>query len=242
MTKQILVTGGSGRLGRVLLPLLQAAGDTVRALSRTGSWRGDLTTGEGLAAAVAGVDTIVHCATTNGRGDVESTRNLIEAALRAGRPHLVYVSIVGVDRVAIPYYRAKLACERLVEESGLPWTIQRATQFHDLIVWMCASQRWSPAIVMPKGVSFQPIDTRDVATRIAELTDGPQVNRPPDMGGPEVRDASDLARAYVRARSGRKPVVALPMPGAGIRGYRQGLHLAPGHAVGQISFDRFLAA
>ncbi len=218
MTNLILVTGGTGRLGRALVPQLLSDGHAIRVLSRRPpsderTWRGDLLTGEGLEEAVDGVGVIVHCATGNGRADIDGTRNLVQAAVRAGRPHLMYVSIVGADRVDVAYYRAKLACEQLVERSGLPWTIQRTTQFHELIVWMCTSQRWLPMIVMPSGVSFQPVDAGEVAARLAMLAGGPPAGRVPDMGGPEVRPAADLARAYARSRSSRRPVVSVPMPG-----------------------------
>lgn len=247
MTNPILVTGGTGRLGRALVPRLLSTGHAVRVLSRKPSpdemtYRGDLLTSEGLEAAVTGVGTIIHCATGNGRPDVNGTDNLVRAAVRTGRPHLIYVSIVGVDRVNIPYYRAKFACERLLERSGLPLTIQRTTQLHELIVWMCTVQRWLPAIVMPAGVSFQPIDAGEVAARLADLAGAPATGRAPDMGGPEVRAAVDLARVYTRARSSRRPVVPVPLPGAGIRGYREGRHLAPDHAVGRTTFEQFLAA
>ncbi|KUL37496.1 NmrA family transcriptional regulator [Streptomyces sp. NRRL F-4489] len=249
MKNPILVTGGTGRLGRALVPQLLSAGHPVRVLSRrpatapdTQGFRGDLLTGEGLDEAVAGASVIVHCATGNGRSDIKATRNLLHAALRGGRPHLLYVSIVGVDRVGLSYYRAKLACERLVADSGLPWTVQRTTQFHELIVWMCTSQRWLPAIVMPGGVSFQPVDTGEVAVRLAALAGAPPAGRAPDMGGPEVRRAADLARAYLRSRGARRPVLPVPMPGVAMRAYRAGEHLAPEHADGRITFDQFLAA
>ncbi|MFE3170972.1 SDR family oxidoreductase [Amycolatopsis sp. NPDC059090] len=246
MTNLILVTGGTGRLGRALVPRLAADGHAVRVLSRRApadeqTRRGDLLTGEGLDDALDGVEAIVHCATGNGRSDIDGTRNLVQAAARTGRPHLLYVSIVGVDRVELSYYRAKLACEQLVERSGLPWTIQRTTQFHELVAWMCTSQRWLPMIVMPRGVSFQPVDTADVAARLATLVGAP-AGRAPDLGGPEVRPAADLARAYARSRALRRPVLPVPMPGAAIRGYREGGHLSPGHADGRITFDQFLAA
>ncbi|MEU0569261.1 NAD(P)H-binding protein [Nonomuraea sp. NPDC005983] len=245
MTNSILVTGGTGRLGRALVPQLLSAGHTVRVLSRKPPsddqiCRGDLLTSEGLVEAIDGAGTIVHCATGNNRADIDGTRNLIQAAVRAGRPHLLYMSIVGVDQVDMSYYQAKLACEQLVERSGLPWTIQRTTQFHELIIWMCTSQRWLPVIAMPSGVSFQPIDASEVAARLAALADAPPAGRAPDLGGPEVRPAADLARTYARSRASRRPVISVPMPG--MRGYREGGHLTPEHADGRITFEQFLAA
>ncbi|MCN9244819.1 NAD(P)H-binding protein [Streptomyces sp. RY43-2] len=246
MTEPILVTGATGRLGRALVPRLRSVGHNVRLLSRrrqTGSeWvTGDLLNGDGLDAAVGGAGTIIHCATSTGRADADAMRNLIRAAVLAGSPHLIYVSIVGVERVKLSYYQTKLACEQLLEESGLPWTIQRATQFHGLISWMCDIQWWLPLIVMPAGVSFQPIDVRDVADRLTELAGEAPMGRAADMGGPEIHAAADLARTYVRALGRRQAVVSVPMPGAAIRDYRAGGHLAPEHAVGTITFGDFLA-
>ncbi|WP_026928738.1 SDR family oxidoreductase [Glycomyces tenuis] len=247
MADPILVTGGTGRLGPALVSRLAAAGNAVRVLSRVPSpkeWRfqGDLLTGEGLEAALDGVGTVVHCATSNGRKDVDITRNLIRAAARAGRPHLCYASIVGVDRVNLPYYRVKRACERLVEHSGLPWTIQRTTQFHELVVWICAVQRRLPVILVPRGVDLQPVDAGEVAARLTGLAGAPPSGRVPDMGGPEIRPLADLARACARSRSLRRPVAPVPMAGFGMRGFREGAHLTPGHADGRITFDQFLAA
>jgi uncharacterized protein YbjT (DUF2867 family) len=250
LTKPMLVTGATGRVGRALVPRLLSGGYGLRLLSRrlsTGQdarceWvTGDLLGGDGLDAAITGVGTIIHCATNTSRADVDSMRRLLRAAQRAGSPHVIYMSIVGVDRVDLSYYRAKLACEQLLERSGLPWTVQRATQFHDLITWMCAGRRWLPAIVMPAGVSFQPIDVRDVADRLTLLAGGAPAGRAPDMGGPEIRTAADLAQTYRRTAGRRRPVVRIPMPGRAMRGYREGGHLAPEHAAGTITFADFLA-
>ena len=104
---------------------------------------------------MAGADTIVHCATTNGAADVAVTRTLVDAARRAGTPHLVFISIVGVDRIPLGYYGAKLAAERVVEDAGLGWTILRATQFHDLVARLWRVQRRSPVTVSPAGTSIQ---------------------------------------------------------------------------------------
>jgi uncharacterized protein YbjT (DUF2867 family) len=137
MNQPILITGGSGTLGRAVVERLLAAGHAVRVLSRRprpasvpakAEWiTGDLLVGDGLAGAVAGVAAVVHCASDprRPRVDVDGTRKLIEAARAAGTPHLVDISIVGVDRVPYRYYQAKLAAERLIQASGLPWTILR---------------------------------------------------------------------------------------------------------------------
>ncbi|WP_241255531.1 SDR family oxidoreductase [Candidatus Protofrankia californiensis] len=118
----------------------------------------DLRSGHGAREAVAGVDVVVHCATASRRRlEAEIARTLLEAARRAGQPYLVYISIVGVDRVPLGYYQGKLAAERLVEESGLPYTILRATQFHDLLRAVFAGAARLPAVPLP-DLRFQPID------------------------------------------------------------------------------------
>jgi len=147
-TGPILVTGGTGTLGRLVVSRLQASGRTVRVLTRRSREAGeradfvtgDLATGKGIQAAVDGAEIIVHCAGSS-KGDEDKARNLVEAATRAGAPHLVYISVVGADRIPVVsrvdralfgYFAAKLAAESVVAESGLPWTTLRATQFHDL--------------------------------------------------------------------------------------------------------------
>jgi uncharacterized protein YbjT (DUF2867 family) len=178
----ILVTGGTGTLGRAVVARLPGA----RVLSRRpgpGHAVGDLMTGAGLAAALSGVDTVIHCATSLRRHDVLHARRLLDAC--RGGPHIVYVSIVGIEDIPLPYYRTKLAVERMIAESGLPWTVLRATQFHDLMLRLCTLQRWSPALFVPAGARFQPVDVRDVAERLVSLRR--PAGREPDFGGPEVR-------------------------------------------------------
>jgi len=250
MTKPILVTGGTGTLGRAVVERLLAAGREVRVLSRRPApaagappytWMtGDLRTGEGIDPAVAGVDGIIHCA-SGPRGDVEAARCLIEAARRAGNPHLIYISIVGVDRVPLGYYRAKLDVERLIESSGLPWTMLRATQFHDLILRGCAMLARLPVMPVPAGTSFQPIEVCEVANRLVELSTAPPAGRVPDMGGPEIRSTGDLARSYLRAADRHRRVLPVPIPGAIFSAYRAGGHLAPDRAAGRLTFEEFLA-
>lgn len=249
----ILVTGASGTLGRPLTRLLAEAGADVHALSRRArppedgvTWhKGDLATGEGVDAALAGAETIVHCASDPYRTkrDLPAAERLVEAARRRGAPHLIYISIVGVDKIPYSYYRTKHAVERLIEGSGLPYTILRTTQFHTLPDMVLNVLTKIPGVVLlPKGLRDQPIDVGEVAERLAglALAAGP-AGRVDDMGGPEVLTAEEMARAYLRARGLRRPVrVPLPLPGKAGRGFREGHHLTPGRAVGQRTWRQFL--
>ncbi|HEU0189942.1 MAG TPA: NAD(P)H-binding protein [Mycobacterium sp.] len=241
MGQQILVAGGTGTVGRVVVQRLLDAGMQVRVLSRgrraqqAGGAQpvfGDVRTGDGLTEALAGVDTVVACVDPVGR--------LVDAALEAGKPHLVYTSIVGIDRVPFAYYRRKLVDEELIRDSGLPWTVLRATQFHDLIAAGLRALAISPVMVVPAGWSFQPIDVRDVGARLADLARAAPAGRVADVGGPEVLPITELARRYLRAVGKRRPVLSLPVPGKVARAYRAGGHLTPDRAVGTISFDRYL--
>lgn len=238
----ILVTGATGTLGRLVTERLRADGHEVRELSRhTRPYAADLREGgPGLDAAVQGVDTIVHCASSP-RGDQEAARHLIAAARRAGVGHLVYISIVGVDRVPFGYYRTKLAVERLVEESGLGWTILRTTQFHDLVVQVVEKLAKAPVLLLPAGISDQPIEVAEVADRLAGLAGGAPAGRVADLGGPEVRTLESLARAWMSATGRRRPVLPVRLWGAAYRAFRAGGHLTPEQSVGKGTFEDYLA-
>jgi uncharacterized protein YbjT (DUF2867 family) len=229
---RILVTGSTGTLGRPVADLLQSLGAEVRGLSRRpgqASHQGDLVTGTGLDAALDGVGTIVHCASdtrAQGKTDMQSTRHLLDAAARAGHPHVIFVSIVGVDRIPFPYYRVKFEVEGLIEAYG--GTTLRATQFHDFVLGGARLAARLPFVPAP-DVPVQPISTHDVAARIAELADAPPAaGRVADLGGPEVLHTPDLFRSYLRAIGSRRRVVPVRLPGAAFRAFRQGHHLAPG--------------
>ncbi|MCD9877315.1 SDR family oxidoreductase [Streptomyces guryensis] len=239
----ILVTGGTGTLGRLVTERLRADGHEVRVLSRrTRPYAVDLREGgAGLEAAVTGVDTVVHCATTQTGGDEKAAGNLVAAARRAGVRHLVYISIVGVDRVPFPYYRTKFAVEKLIEESGLGWTVLRTTQFHDLLVRMLRGLAKLPVVLLPAGVRDQPIEVAEAAARLAELAAGAPAGRVEDMGGPEIRTSESLARSYLKAAGRRRAVVNVPLWGKTYRAFRDGGHLAPGLAVGKGTFEQYLA-
>jgi len=239
---RILVTGGTGTVGRVVTQRLLESGAQVRVLSRglrpkdpIGQAEhvvGDVKTGDGLAEAITDVDTVVHC--------VDPAHHVVDAALAAGRPHLVYISIVGVDRIPLGYYRRKLADEQLISTSGLPWTVLRATQFHDLVALLLRILATPPIMIVPAGWSFQPVDVRDVGARLAALALAEPAGRVPDIAGPEVLPIADLAQCYLAAVGKHRPVVAVPLAGRIARGYRAGGNLAPDRAVGTIPFERYL--
>lgn len=219
---RVLVTGGTGVLGRATVRRLEAQGVPVRVLSRRDhppqgqtEWvRGDLVSAEGLSAAFAGVDVVIHSATSqNAKEDVVITRQVLAAAKAAGVKHAVYVSIVGIDSLGFfDYYAAKLEGERLFAASGLPFSIQRATQFHDFLAFLLTMLGRSPLLMLPRGVTLQPVDPEAVAEHLAAAALGPARGRLPDLAGLEARSLEDLARAWLQVQGKRKPVVSLPLP------------------------------
>jgi uncharacterized protein YbjT (DUF2867 family) len=253
----ILVTGGTGTLGRLVVPRLRDAGRRVRVLSRRSPEAGegvelvtgDLATGEGIEAAVEGAEVIMHCAGSS-KGDEEKALSLVRAALRARARHLVYISVVGADRIPVVsgvdramfgYFASKLAAERVVAGSGIPWTTLRATQFHDLTLMTARQMAKLPVMPVPAGFRFQPIDAGEVAARLVELALGPPAGLVPDMAGPQVYGMDELLRGYLRARGKRRPLVPVPLPGQAARAIRAGANLAPDRAVGRRTWEEFLA-
>jgi len=257
MASRILVTGGTGTLGRHVVPQLRDAGRAVRVLSRNAHEAadgieyvtGDLLKNEGIQAAVDGAGIIVHCA--GGRkGDDDATRNLAAAASRAGARHLVYISVVGADRIPVVsgadramfgYFGFKLAAERVITGSGVPWTTLRATQFHDLSLTVAEQLAKLPVIPVPAGVRFQPVEAGEVAARLVELALGAPAGLVPDMAGPRVHTMAGLLREYLRARGKRRLLVPVRLPGQAARAVRAGANLAPDRAVGHRTWEDFLA-
>lgn len=257
MAPPVLVTGGTGTLGRLVVTRLRRAGRTVRVLSRhdhasadgVASVRGDLATGEGVHAAVDGVATIVHCAGT-AKGDGDKARTLVRAAAKAGVRHLVNISVVGAERIPVRsrvdrgmfgYFAAKRDAERVVEESGLPWTTLRASQFHDLTLTTATRMATLPVVPVPVGFRFQPIDADEVAARLVELALGEPSGLVPDVAGPRVYGLDELVRSYLRAAGRRRLLMPMRVPGGAARAIRAGANLAPDRAVGHRTWEDFLA-
>ena len=256
MTSPILVTGGTGTLGRLVVRRLRDAGCDVRVLSRRSHdsgdgiqfATGDLATGEGIEAAVDGIETIVHCA-GSAKGDEEKARNLVRAASGIGAQHLVYISVVGADRIPMVsrvdramfgYFESKRAAERVVEDSGLPWTTLRATQFHDLLLTVARQMAKLPVIPVPAGFRFQPVDAGEVATRLVELTLGEPSGLVPDIAGPRVYGVNELVRSYLRASHRNRLIMPVKLPGKAASAFRAGANLAPEQAVGRRTWEEFL--
>jgi uncharacterized protein YbjT (DUF2867 family) len=257
MTSPILVTGGTGTLGRLVVRCLRESGCDVRVLSRRSHeskdgiefMTGDLATGEGIEAAVDGAETIVHLAGSP-KGDEDKARNLVRAASRAGAAHLVYISVVGADRIPMVsrvdramfgYFGSKLAAERIVADSGLPFTTLRATQFHEGMLTVAQQMAKLPVVPVPSGFRFQPIDADEVTARLVELALSEPAGLVPDMGGPRVYGVADLLRGYLRASQRRRLIVPVWLPGKAARAFRDGGNLAPKQAVGHRTWEEFLA-
>jgi uncharacterized protein YbjT (DUF2867 family) len=260
---KVLVTGGTGDLGRPLTRRLADAGYEVRVLSRQAdpdvpegveAARGDLAEGSGIAEAVAGVDVIAHCATGArdagirglfGRGavrkaDVDATPRLLEQAKAAGGPHIVYISIVGIDKIPLGYYRVKLEVENQIISSGLPYTIFRTTQWHTLAWEFGTRLSRGPLIPNLRGFKVQLLDPGEVAERMVDLVGAGPSGRADDTGGPEVLEFSDVLRSYLKATGKRRGVLPMVMPGKTARAFREGHNLAPDHADGKITWQQWL--
>ena len=233
----ILVTGGTGHLGRPIVARLRQDGHHLRVLARRPrddigvEWiRGDLGTGEGVAEAVAGAAVVVHAATNSPaaqRGryrlgdlvrsptdvDVDGTRGLLEAAAETGVEHFVHVSIVGLPQMArVPYASVKIAAEELVRTSPVPWSIVRATGFYWLLDRLLAGMTRRRVVFLPAGVSMQPVDSDDFADYVVETAMGGPRDERQDFVGPETLTMRELTEQYLAARRLRRRIWQAPVP------------------------------
>lgn len=256
---RVLVTGATGTLGTELLAQFHEEGYTVRIASRSTApsslpsdleWaRIDLTDGTGLRAAVAGVDVVVHAATSppNERPylkpaavDVDGTERLLERCEAAGVGRFVYPSIVGIDAVPYSYYGHKLRAERLVEDAAVQSVVVRATQFHEFLDQLFRPLRWSPVWALPTGFRYQPVTAGEAATEISRYVSGTVPADRPEIGGPEVLTLGELASAWTDALDVRRPTVGLPLPGETAGALREGALTTPENRQGSTTWEEWL--
>lgn len=212
---KVLVIGGSGLIGSQVVSILTEQGhEAIPASPSTGV---NTVTGEGVAEAVAGVHAVVDVSNSPSWADDDvlnffttSSRNLLEAERAAGVRQHVALSIVGADRAAESgYMRAKIAQEKVIVESGAPYTIVRATQFFEFVEGIADSMTDGDTVRAPHG-AFQPIAAADVAAAVAHAAIGAPVNGVVNIAGPEKQGMDDFIRTRFAATGDARQVVTDP--------------------------------
>lgn len=253
--QSVLITGGTGTLGQELSKQLIERDYVVNILSSkekpdiayfTNIIQGDLTDPTSLKEAVNSSDIIVHCA-SNPRNaqvvDIDGTKNLLSLLNPTHCKHFIYVSIVGVDNSDYPYYQTKYAVEKLIEASGLPYSILRATQFHDLVLYRIIQvfdQGFGKPIQIPANMQFQSIDKTDAAAAIINLVASQPTYKITTIGGPEVLTLEAMIQTYF-SQLGRNEKIEYIEPSMAFHQvFTTGINLCPESSVDGITWEEYL--
>lgn len=256
MSQKILVTGGTGLLGSEIVRQLISRHLQVSILTtksdpkvpaEAGVFRGDLRSGAGLKEALAGVQTVIHCASSPASfddTDIKGTTHLLAAVDPSSPPHLVYISIVGIEKSSYPYYVAKRAVEQLILESGIPCAILRTTQFHEFVLNIIRAilDSGDEIALVPDGIRFQSVDLREVAGELIRISQRKPVGLLPEFGGPEIQRLEDMFEEYLRVSGTQRRWKAVPVASPRYDNFRTGINIVPEHRSGKRSWTQFLAS
>jgi uncharacterized protein YbjT (DUF2867 family) len=242
---RIAVAGGTGVVGRHTVDAVRAAGHEAVVLAR--STGVNLSTGVGLIEALDGADAVIDTSnvTTSSRKKSiaffgAATRSLVEAAAKTGTPHVVALSIVGIDQVPLGYYAGKLRQEQRLAGSDVPYSILRATQFHEF-AGQILDRLPGPVAVVPK-MRMQPVAAAEGGQVLAELAAG-RLTPMTQLAGPAEEFLPDLVRRLLHARGSRKPVLAVRLPVKGGKAMSTGGNLPTGdYRRGIQTFEEWLAS
>jgi uncharacterized protein YbjT (DUF2867 family) len=244
---RIAIAGATGAVGRHVVDIVRERGHVPVPLSRSAGV--DLLNPAAVAGALIGADSVIDVAsisTTSGTASKrfyrDTTTNLLAAGAAAGVGHHVALSIVNVDRAPSGYYAGKVVQERLVASGPLPWSILRATQFHEFAAQILERAKLGPVHAIPM-MRTQPVAAREVAARLVELAETDARGRAADLAGPREERLVELARAYAAAKGLRGTIVSIPLPGGMGAAMRSGA-LLPGPEAqrGTLTFAEWLRA
>lgn len=262
---KILVTGGTGVLGKAVSKIFldkqidfivgSRNQDTKNynndntASNVNVKWvRMDLTKNDGLNKFIPDdIDTILHLASIptqkiDGQpGDIVLARNLLNSIPKKNIKHFIYCSIVGIDKIPFAYYQGKLECERLIKESDIPYTILRATQFHDFIDAIISKMVSLPIGIVPKALKVQPIQVEAVAMELVKINEGSPLNRTYDIGGPKTYDFGEITTSLLQARNQQKLVLNFPVIGKVMRTFTDGYNTCDSVSSNSNTWEEYLS-
>lgn len=253
---KIAVAGGTGTAGRIVVEDAAGRGCGVRSLSRhvpsvqeqlpgVEYMHTDFRTGEGVAAALAGVDVLVETLDARPGSALQAlpvtTIAILGAARRAGLSRCVLLSIANAGQSTMGYYQTQAARARSYEQAGMPTSVVYATQFHNLVAGIFAAGAKVGLMPVFRGASFQPVSTADVARALVDeaLVPGAEM-RHLVVGGPEVKTMKELAKEWKSGTGSRAMVASVPIPGSFGKFLKTGKNIVPDAAVGLETFSEWL--
>ncbi|MDR6123615.1 uncharacterized protein YbjT (DUF2867 family) [Bacillus sp. SLBN-46] len=248
---KILITGSTGMLGTALINQLTNLNYDVKLTSRgkpetTGDFEwvySDFLTADGLDEAVKDVEVVIHAATSplkNSRLiDVSGLEKFLTRLDHI--KHFIYPSIVGIEDIPFKYYKLKCEAENLLKNSSIPYTIVRATQFHDFVDHLLLSKPLFKRYIIPGSIKFQSVDVGDFANHLIGLIEkGPQ-GRTDDFGGPEIMSLREMANLKINVNNEPNKIVSISLPGRLYKSLVNGKNTNKLRLIGKVTFKEYLS-
>ncbi|GAB3914984.1 SDR family oxidoreductase [Mucilaginibacter boryungensis] len=249
----ILITGGTGTLGREIIKQLSYPGQQITVITtqedpglpkEVNIVKGDLSHSQSIQDAVTNADIVIHCASNPLNAqivDIDGTWNLLASINKEKLKHFIYISIAGIDKSDFPYYKVKYNVEQLVAEANVPFTILRATQFYEFVLnRMIKPYDTGKSLTIPAGLKFQAIDISEVAGKIAGLMESTPKNETITIGGPAVQTIEEMAQAYLDVQNRKDELKTEQLSGARFDMLRSGINVCPENAFGTKTWQQFL--
>ena len=248
---KILITGSTGMLGTALLNQFTSLNYDVKLTSRrkpetTGHFEwvySDLLTGDGLEEALKDVEVVIHAATSplkNSRLiDVSGLERFLTKLEHI--KHFIYPSIVGIEDIPLKYYKVKFEAEDLLKNSSIPYTIVRATPFHDFVDHLLLSKPLFKRYIIPGSIKFQSVYVGDFANHLIGLIEkGPQ-GRTDDFGGPEIMSLREMANLKINVNNEPNKIVSISLPGKLYKSLLNGKNTNNMRQIGRVTFEEYLS-